>query len=460
MSEKTSKRKLPASFSKQAVTAAQHTAVQPLRLPVGCITYVAAQEDVEQVCQSIVASGVEALGFDVEWHVTYRTGEVPRPIAVIQLALPMGPTAMRCYLLHIACSGITPSLSRILCSPDIRKAGVGIHGDAQKLMRDFGLHSEGLVDLSEEANLRLCHPTSGRLPEKWSLARLAECTLRRSIEKDQTLRTGNWQIWPLSAEQQQYAALDAYASLLIYKHLMALPVPILAPPPLAAEPDQASSQACEPLHMPALSTEAPLQPAKLAVWKLFMDQGMSVQAIADLRRLKLDTVESYLAEAMTAGKAYHWHRLHVPDNVVATVSEHALAQLASAAGGDVSGLCKGGGPQQCTEADPAMPEGPCMYSQISQKCDEDDYLDVCCAQRVPEDQDLENERSKAQIHVSGLGGGDLTSSEASNKEADARDRHIESNCVSGCLNSSATLTAKGAEGSVLGDVTGRSTGSH
>ena len=177
---------------------------------------------------------------------------------------------------------------------------------------------------------------------------------------------------------------------------------------------------------------------------------MSVQAIADLRRLKLDTVESYLAEAMTAGKAYHWHRLHVPDNVVATVSEHALAQLASAAGGDVSGLCKGGGPQQCTEADPAMPEGPCMYSQISQKCDEDDYLDVCCAQRVPEDQDLENERSKAQIHVSGLGGGDLTSSEASNKEADARDRHIESNCVSGCLNSSATLTAKGAEGSVLG----------
>ncbi len=38
----------------------------------GCITYVAAQEDVEQVCQSILASGVEALGFDVEWHVTYR----------------------------------------------------------------------------------------------------------------------------------------------------------------------------------------------------------------------------------------------------------------------------------------------------------------------------------------------------------------------------------------------------
>ena len=53
---------------------------------------------------------------------------------------------------------------------DIRKAGVGVHGDAQKLMRDFGLQCEGLVDLSEEANLRLCDPASGRLPEKWSLA--------------------------------------------------------------------------------------------------------------------------------------------------------------------------------------------------------------------------------------------------------------------------------------------------
>lgn len=46
------------------------------------------------------------------------------------------------------------------------KAGVGISGDAQKLMRDFGLQCQGLVDLSEEANLRMCHAASG----KWSLA--------------------------------------------------------------------------------------------------------------------------------------------------------------------------------------------------------------------------------------------------------------------------------------------------
>ena len=48
---------------------------------------------------------------------------------------------------------------------------MGCSGDAQKLMRDFGVACKGMVDLSEEANLRLCGPGSSRLPEKWSLAR-------------------------------------------------------------------------------------------------------------------------------------------------------------------------------------------------------------------------------------------------------------------------------------------------
>ena len=59
-------------------------------------------------------------------------------------------------------------------------------------------------------------------------------------------------------------------------------------------------------------------------------QGMSVGTIAELRHLKLDTVESYLAEAMVAGKAYDWHRLHVSDGVLGTVTEHVAAQLAAA----------------------------------------------------------------------------------------------------------------------------------
>ncbi len=58
------------------------------------------------------------------------------------------------------------------------------------------------------------------------------------------------------------------------QHIMALPLPFVEPPvaPPPAAPEEASSQGCGLVHIPALSTEAPLQPAKLAVWKLFMEQ--------------------------------------------------------------------------------------------------------------------------------------------------------------------------------------------
>ncbi len=63
------------------------------------------------------------------------------------------------------------ALSEVLLPvQDVKKAGVGISGDAQKLMRDFGLQCAGLVDLSEEANLRMCSASSDTMPEKWSLA--------------------------------------------------------------------------------------------------------------------------------------------------------------------------------------------------------------------------------------------------------------------------------------------------
>ena len=53
--------------------------------------------------------------------------------------------------------------------------GVGISGDAHKLQRDFGVQCAGLVCLSEEANMRLCSDTNGRMTQKWSLAGIQSC---------------------------------------------------------------------------------------------------------------------------------------------------------------------------------------------------------------------------------------------------------------------------------------------
>lgn len=54
---------------------------------------------------------------------------------------------------------------------DICKAGVGISGDAHKLARDYGIQVDGLLCLSEQANLRLPGPDGKPcLPQRWSLA--------------------------------------------------------------------------------------------------------------------------------------------------------------------------------------------------------------------------------------------------------------------------------------------------
>ncbi len=40
---------------------------------------------------------------------------------------------------------------------------------------------------------------------------------------------------------------------------------------------------------------------------------MSIEAIAQARHVQGDTVESYLAECITAGFAYDWQRMNIPD---------------------------------------------------------------------------------------------------------------------------------------------------
>lgn len=129
--------------------------------------------------------------------------------------------------------------------------GVGIHGDALKILRDFGIEMQGIVCLSEYANARLVAPLPGAPPEnapgaaaaaaeaggqpaaahagsgsipyvacphKWSLAALAALLLRLRLEKSQAVRCSNWEARPpLSGEQQAYAATDAWASLRVYE---------------------------------------------------------------------------------------------------------------------------------------------------------------------------------------------------------------------------------------------------
>ena len=114
-------------------------------------------------------------------------------------------------------------------------------------------------------------------------------------------------------------------------------------------------------------------------------QGMSVGVIAELRHVKLDTVEAYLADAILAGKAYDWHRLHVSDDMLATVSKHASAQLAAAGRRSTIGASNDSGTLSCPADKSVMPQS---QSKPGESNDDSEYLDVSCAQRCAEKENM------------------------------------------------------------------------
>ncbi|EJT51209.1 hypothetical protein A1Q1_07593 [Trichosporon asahii var. asahii CBS 2479] len=90
-----------------------------------------------------------------------------------------------------------PALLRLLADPERVKCGVNIKQDGNKLWRDFGVPTAGLLELSAVAR----HVDSARWPDKGliSLARLAAAYLGADLDKGD-VRTGDWSA-RLDAEQ-------------------------------------------------------------------------------------------------------------------------------------------------------------------------------------------------------------------------------------------------------------------
>ncbi|XP_070598282.1 bifunctional 3'-5' exonuclease/ATP-dependent helicase WRN isoform X3 [Erythrolamprus reginae] len=152
------------------------------------------------------------LGFDIEWPAIYAKGKEGK-VALIQLC----ESETKCYLFHISSmTGFPAGLKRLLEDNSIRKAGVGIKGDKWKLMRDFEIKLENLVDLGDLANEKL------KCKEIWSLNGLVKHLFHKQLVKDKSVRCGNWECFPLTEEQKVYAATDAYVGFLIYQNLINL----------------------------------------------------------------------------------------------------------------------------------------------------------------------------------------------------------------------------------------------
>ncbi|XP_004514491.1 3'-5' exonuclease-like [Cicer arietinum] len=143
------------------------------------------------------------VGLDVEW-LPNRQRFVDNPIAVLQLCVDR-----ECLVFQILHASFVPqSLVSFLENKDNTFVGVGIQDDVVKLLRDHSLVVTNFVELRTLAAQRF----SGPEVRSFGLKTLALRVLDKDIEKPKKITMSKWDNLRLTAQQVQYACIDAFAS--------------------------------------------------------------------------------------------------------------------------------------------------------------------------------------------------------------------------------------------------------
>ena len=160
---------------------------------------------------SQVKSAVNALrtapivGFDTETRPCFKRGE-RHNVALIQLS-----TESDAFLFRINRTGIPAPLKQYLEDSTITKVGLSTTDDFHQITRLGQIQPDGFVELQEmvkQYNI-----------VDMSLQKIYAILFQQKISKGQQLT--NWEAPQLTDAQQRYAAIDAWACLRIYQHLLA-----------------------------------------------------------------------------------------------------------------------------------------------------------------------------------------------------------------------------------------------
>ncbi len=144
------------------------------------------------------------LGFDTESKPSFKPG-VSHPISLIQIS-----TLKTSYLFQINGSGLISLLEPLLTSNKVKKVGIGLAHDINKLKGFNGITLNGLIDLSMIAREKGIIQTGARgLTARYLHKRLVK-----------TAQTTNWARLELSEKQKNYAATDAWVCLKIFPLIM------------------------------------------------------------------------------------------------------------------------------------------------------------------------------------------------------------------------------------------------
>ncbi|XP_066999219.2 3'-5' exonuclease isoform X2 [Anabrus simplex] len=190
---------------------------RPLLRFAGRINYCTTAGDCGMACEEILEGckeeGEIILGFDMEWPVICKSGS--KRTALIQICA----SENECHLFQVSgIKNLPLSLIHLLQHPSTKLVGINIASDLWKLSRDFSITVKPIID-TKVVDLGVLANAALNCAQKWSMEGLVLNLLKMRLDKDDGVRKSNWNIQPLSEEQQIYAATDAYASLVLYQRL-------------------------------------------------------------------------------------------------------------------------------------------------------------------------------------------------------------------------------------------------
>ncbi|KAL2807854.1 ribonuclease H-like domain-containing protein [Aspergillus granulosus] len=159
------------------------------------VHYCQTLESTEQVAQLFLNDTL--LGFDMEWQPeASRYDSIQDNVSLIQLA-----NRDRIALFHISKfqSGetrehlVSPTLKRILESPDITKAGVAIRSDSTRLRTFLGINPRGTFELSHLYRLvKYFHQPSEINKRLVGMSKQVDEHFGLPLMKDRSVRCSNW----------------------------------------------------------------------------------------------------------------------------------------------------------------------------------------------------------------------------------------------------------------------------
>lgn len=144
------------------------------------------------------------VGLDTETRPTFKRGE-HHTMALMQLS-----TETDCFLFRINKIGVPVALAKYLADRDCLKVGLSLHDDFNGLARISLVKPAGWVEIQDMV---------GKFKiADLSLQKIYAILFGQKISKGQRLT--NWEAAELTAAQQQYAAIDAWACIRIYQYLL------------------------------------------------------------------------------------------------------------------------------------------------------------------------------------------------------------------------------------------------